>query len=268
MAHGWISRAEAAPLAEQAVDAVERLDPGSASAYHALANVQFHIRRDFAAADENYRRASALESSAYVFFEHGWLLSQTGRYAEAVAALERAVELDPRSPLIQNDLGWWLYGAGQLERASAQARLAMDLDPSFPEAHWLLAAVHAEQGRFDLALPEFERYEAHYGSPVPWFRGYLLALAGRREEALRDLAEVKRRVERGESTPFELAQIYLGLGDRERVLETLEQGEEPGVAFQPYLWPEYQAYQGDPRFETIMRRFGLPVRVQPPPPPR
>ena len=104
----------------------------ASNAYHALANVQFHIRRDFVSAEENYRKALALESSAYVLFEYGWLLSQTGRHAEAVAALEEAVELDPRSPLIRNDLGWSLYGARQFERAIAEARFAIDLDPSTP----------------------------------------------------------------------------------------------------------------------------------------
>ena len=256
--YGWVSRAEAAPLAERAASAVQRLDPGSGHAYHALANVQFHIQRDFAAAEESYRKASALESSAYVLFGYGWLLSQTGRHAEAVAALQEAVDLDPRSPLMHGDLGWWLYGARQFERAIAEARLATDLDPSFPEAYWLLAAAHAQQGRFDLALQEFERYESLYGSPVLWFRGYFRALAGRREEALRDLGELKRHVERRESPRVELAQVYLVLGDRERVLETLEQSPAAGVSFQPYLWPEYEAYHSDPRFLAILGKFGLP----------
>lgn len=90
------------------------------------------------------------------------------------------------------------------------------------------------------------------------FRGYVRALAGRREEALRDLSELKQRVERGESARVELAQIHLGLGDRERVLETLEQSPEAGVSFQPYLWPEYEAYHSDPRFLAILAKFGLP----------
>jgi tetratricopeptide (TPR) repeat protein len=247
-------------MAEQAASAVVRLEPGSANAHHALANMQFHIRRDLVSAEENYRKALALESNAYALFEYGWLLSQTGRYSEAVAALEKAVELDPRSPLIHDDLGWWLYGARQYERAIAEARFAIDLDPTFPEAYWLLSAAHAEQGRFDLALQEFERYESLHGRPVLWFHGYLLGLAGRRADALRDLAELKRRVERGASAPIEPAQIHLGLGDREAVLETLERAPEAGVSFQPYLWPEYETYHSDPRFRAALEKFSLPLR--------
>jgi Tfp pilus assembly protein PilF len=133
--YGWISRAEAAPLADRAANTVARLDPDSGDAHHALASLQFRIERDFASADASYRRALDLTSSAYVLFGYGWLLSQTGRHTEAVAALEKAVDLDPRSPLTHGDLGWWLYGARHFDRAIAQARFAIDLDPSYPEAY-------------------------------------------------------------------------------------------------------------------------------------
>jgi len=94
-------------------------------------------------------------------------LSQPGRHTEAVAALEQAADLDPRSPLMHGDLGWWLYGARQFERAIAEAEFASDLDPSFPEAYWLLAAAHARQRRFDLALREFDRLRVALWAPRP-----------------------------------------------------------------------------------------------------
>ena len=78
-----------------------------------------------------------------------------------------------------------------------EARFALELDPTFPEAHWLLAAVHAQQGQLTRALEEFELYEELYGEPQYWFRGYLKALAGQRDDALRDLAELERRVASG-----------------------------------------------------------------------
>ena len=84
---------------------------------------------------------------------------------------------------MHGDLGWWLYGARQFERAIEEARFAIELDPSFPEAYWLLAAAYAQKGYFERALEDFERYEALYGETQYWFRGYLNALAGRREAA-------------------------------------------------------------------------------------
>ncbi len=253
--YGWISRAEAAPLAERAASSARRLDPDSPEALRALADYEFHMVRDFTAAEQSYRKAMATTSSAYVRFGYGWLLSQSGRHAEAVAALEDAVGLDPRSALVRGDLGWWLFGARDYERAIEEARFAIELDPSVPEPHWLLAASYAQLGRFDEAEAEFARYEELYGESVPWFRGYLNALAGRRTEALRDLAELEQRGAPG----VEQAQILLGLSDRDGVIDALERSDAPGVSFQPYLWPEYEAYFNDPRFRAVLERFGLPL---------
>jgi hypothetical protein len=109
-----------------------------------------------------------------------------------------------------------------------------------------------------LALTEFARYESLYGEPVFWFRG-LNRLAGHYEETRRVLAEVQRRVEESKSPTLELAQIYLGLGERDRVLEILERAQQPGVSFQPYLWLEYEAFHSDTRFQAVLLKFGLPL---------
>jgi serine/threonine protein kinase/tetratricopeptide (TPR) repeat protein len=257
--YSWISRAEAAPLAERAAEAALRLDPGSGDAHHALASVQFHVHRDFPVAEQSYRHALELSSSAHIFFGYGWLLSQMGRHEEAVEALERAVELDPRSPLMHGDLGWWLYGARRFDRAIDEAEIAIDLDPEQPEPYWLLAAAHSQKGQFDIALDAFSRYEELYGEAVPWFRGYLYALAGQRDEAMSALEQLEQRVEGGQSPRIELAQIYLGLGDDERTIEVLEQANEAGVSFQPYLWPEYERLFAEPRFERVLQRLGYPT---------
>ena len=167
---GWVAMAEAAPLAEHALRAVQRIDPGSASAYRALANVQFHIRRNLADAEKSYRKAAELESNVYTLFEFGWLLSQCGRHEEAVAVLEEVVALDPRSPLFRCDLGWWCFGARNYDRAVEEALFALELDPSFAEAHWLLAISYAEQERYEEALTELELYEVLervFGALVP-----------------------------------------------------------------------------------------------------
>ena len=83
-------------------------------------------------------------------------------------------------------------------------------------------------------------------------------IAGQRDEALAAVAEVERRIEQGKSPRIEPAQIYLGLDDRDRVLEILERAPEAGVSFQPYLWPEYEAFHSDPRFQAVLVKFGLP----------
>lgn len=261
--YGWLPRVRAGPLAEAAARSAMRLDPGLGDSHHALARVRFHVERDFAAAEGEFRRALELQYNAYVLFGYGWLLSQMGRHEEAIRTLERAVNLDPRSALMHGDLGWWLYGGGYYERAIEEANVAIQLDADYPEGHWLLAAAYAQQGRHTEALQAFARYEAMYGEPVYWFRGYLLGLAGQREEALAALTELEKLVEQGKAPTVQLAQIHLGRADYEAVLDVLERSSEAGVSFQPYLWPEYRVLFTDARFRALLENFRLPLPSQP-----
>ena len=88
-----------------------------------------------------------------------------------------------------------------------------------------------------------------------WYRGYILALAGRRDEA----REALEKLEESGAPDTERAYIFLGLDDRAGVLEALEQAEGSDIAFQPYLWPRYATYHDDPRFRVVLEKFGLPL---------
>ena len=104
-------------------------------------------------------------------------------------------------------------------------------------------------------MTELELYEGPSGYSLLWYRGSILALAGRRDEALEALA----KLEESGAPDTERAYILLGLDDRAGVLEALEQAEGSDIAFQPYLWPRYATYHDDPRFRAVLERFGLPL---------
>jgi TolB-like protein len=258
--YGWRSRSETRTAAEDAARTALRLDPELGDAHHALASLKFHYDRDFHKAEREYARALELTKDAYVYFGYGWLLSQLGRHEEAVAALQSAVTLDPLSPVMHTDLGWWLYGSQLYRKAIEQARIALEADVNHPEAYWLLAAALAEQKKFDESLKAFDRYETLYGEPVHWFRGYLLALAGQRDDALATAQELQGLISQGKAQPIDLAQIYLALGDHEATLGVLERATEAGVSFQPFLWPQYRDLWADSRFQAVLDRFNLPRR--------
>ncbi len=261
--YDWISKEEVGEAAERAAPAAIRLDPESSEAYHALGSVEFHVRHDFPAAERAFRNAIARNPTAYALQDYGWLLSQSGRYEEAVSTLERAVLLDPRSALMRTDLGWWRFGARDLEGALEEGLKAGGMDPTYGEAHWLLSTVYAHMGRFDQAYIAFDRYQELYGEPIPWFRGYLLGLEGRREEALELARELRARVDRGESSLTELAAVYVATGDHELALAALEEAEKGAISFLPYLLPQWEPLFSSPRFLAVLERFGLP-----PPPDR
>lgn len=75
------------------------------------------------------------ESEAEAPFRLGCALWREGRREEAVAALRRAVALDPRHVGAQCDLGNALVELGRPEEALASCRAALRLRPRAPEQH-------------------------------------------------------------------------------------------------------------------------------------
>ena len=60
----------------------------------------------------------------------GCCAGHEGRHQEAVAASERAVQLEPDNQKFVNDLGWSLLEAGRLEEAEKVLAQAVSMDPS------------------------------------------------------------------------------------------------------------------------------------------
>lgn len=78
-----------------------------------------------------YRAAVAKFPAVAVFHQGlGCCAGHEGIHEEAVAASERASQLDPGSQELVNDLGWSLYEADRLEEAEKVLERAVSLDPS------------------------------------------------------------------------------------------------------------------------------------------
>ncbi len=58
-------------------------------------------------------------------------------------------------------------------------------------------------------------------------------------------------------TPF--MEIYVGLGDREKVFEWMEKSYQEHTNGMAWLavWPGFDSIRGDPRFDMYLRRMGL-----------
>ncbi len=111
----------------------------------------------------------------------GTLLSELGRWDEAVAALRDARRLDPESPAILNNLGNALKGAGEIREAVQSFELAVARAPDFKDArqsriflmHYLPdvapEAMFAAQREFNElhAAPLAAMHKPHANAPDP-----------------------------------------------------------------------------------------------------
>jgi tetratricopeptide (TPR) repeat protein len=110
----------------------------------------------FEEAEPFLRRALTGLDDALTHYNLGALLAATGRFDEAIAEYERAVERDPYDSDVRTNLAAVLVRKGKLAQASRELRRALELDPENVGALTNLGLVYAEQGQFDRAAAEFE----------------------------------------------------------------------------------------------------------------
>src|SRR5262249_12304053 len=101
---GWghLPFREAYPPARAAAARALAIDEQLAEAHVSLAMVQKEYDWDWPAAGRSYERALELNPNQAVAYQwYGEYLAALGRHAEAIAAIRRAIELDPLSLIIQ-----------------------------------------------------------------------------------------------------------------------------------------------------------------------
>ena len=174
--------------------------------------------------------------------------------------MERAVQLDPLSLIINADMAQILYFAGRLDEAIAQGRKTVQMNPGFPEGHRVLFLPLLGRHDNEEALREIETYYRHPdGGPGPSV-GYGYAVLGRRAKALVVLAELEKRTREKFEPPYNLAVIHAALGNVDRAFALLDESVTTNDAESMILPadPRLDSLHGDPRFAALRRRMGLP----------
>ena len=124
-------------------------------------------------------------------------LKAMGRFDEALAEIEKAQELDPLSLAINTGVGHVLYLSGQYDKAIEQYRRAVELDPGFMVTHVWFGRPYLEKGMFTEAIAELETAVRLSGESTVALAmlGHGLASAGRRDEALQILENLKEKIQ-------------------------------------------------------------------------
>jgi hypothetical protein len=89
--------------------------------------------------------------------------------------------------------------------------------------------------------------------------GAAYARAGRRSDAIRILAELKRRNHHGYVAAASFIIVYLGLGENEQAFAWLEEAykERSNMLKFVKVHPLFDPLRGDPRFVDLVHRVGL-----------
>src|SRR5438477_2461021 len=257
---------EVLPKAIEAATKALALDDSLADAHAALGYAQFAYKMDWPAADAELKRAIEINpGSVDAHYDYAQYLATQGRFEESIAESRRAQELDPVSPRVIGLRGYYYLAAGRYDDSVAQFKKTLELDPTDPWLHCMLGWAYARQGAYAQAIGESEKTGA-WVSPVTaenqFFAaglGWIYALAGRRSDALTVLAQLKELDKHAFVDQYNVAMIYVGLGDRDKAFAALDRAyshSTSGVFLKSD--PFWNGVSSDPRYVALLCRMGLP----------
>jgi adenylate cyclase len=190
---------------------------------------------------------------------YGRLCSALERYDEALALIERAQELDPLAHRL--DIATTLIRAGRYTEAVARAQEAVELDVAHDRAHATLGWAYFLSGRVDDGLAELERAAAVSRENTLWLGqlGQAYGMAGRTSEARAILEELDARARVAYVSPYHFAYVYTGLGDADRAMDWLERAvaDRTGPAYGIKGAFLFAPLHVQPRFQALLRRMKL-----------
>jgi TolB-like protein/Tfp pilus assembly protein PilF len=252
---------EALPQAHAAATKALEIDEGLAEAHATLAYERMYSW-DWRTSEREFRRA--LELNPNYATGHFWFaahLAARGRLQDALAHAREAQKLDPVSPIVAAGVAWMHHLARDFDGEAEQARRSLELDPNFMIGFFRLGLGLAHRGRYPEAT-EALRSAVRLSGESPGLvaeLGYVSARAGDATAAREAITALEKASPRRYISPYYLALVHLGLGEKEAAWRWLEKAYEErawGLTFLK-VEPALDPLRDDPRFAGLTRRIGL-----------
>jgi len=236
------------------------VDPDLGEAHCTMGYLQCVQSFDWSGAEREFKRSLELSpSNADAYALYGRLCSALERFDEAIELQRRAHELDPLAHRLDGITT--LLRSGRYHEAIAEAEGAVELDESYDRARATLGWAYFLSGRRADGLRELERAVSLSPANTLWLGqlGEAYAMAGHEAKARDILRDLDKRAKNTYVSPYHFAYVYTGLGDIDRALEWLERavaqrtGPAYGIKGSFLLTPLHR----HPRFEALLRSLRL-----------
>src|SRR5213592_1059904 len=254
---------ETMPKAKESAMKALTLDDTLAEAHTTLAHILINYDWNWSAAEKEFKRSIELKPDYAT--AHQWYaihyLTAMGRLEEAVQEMKKALELEPASLVMNTFMGVTLYYAGRYDEAIDQCRRTIEMDPNFAVAHWHLGLAYEQKLALDLATEEFKKaISLSGGSPLMRVAlGRAYAKSQKKYEANEVLNELNELAKRQYVSAYEIATIYVALGNNEQAFQLLEAAyaEHSFHLVNLNVSPQFKSVRSDLRFQDLVQRVGL-----------
>jgi DNA-binding SARP family transcriptional activator len=251
-------RRDMSARAEVAARRAIALDDSFADAHAVLGYVLSKVNFDEARAVAELEKAVSLDSAATSTYE---LLAPTdeflGRTADAIATARAGVARDPLSPSANAELGHALYFGERYDEALARLAPLASLQPPLRRVPIYMGEIYLVTGRWPNAIAVL-RPVANRSPLVPGLYAYALVRAGARADAKRVLTGMLADEAAGSATSFDIAEVYIALGDYDRAFVWLDRSFDDHSLMPAIMGPLFAQFRADPRFDRVRTRLGVP----------
>jgi TolB-like protein/Tfp pilus assembly protein PilF len=251
------------PKAKNAALKAIALDDSLAEAHNSLAYVKLNYEWDWAGAEAEFKRS--LELNPGYAHAHHWyahLLLSGGRLREALAESDRALDLDPLSPIMNLHLGWHYLYAREYDKAIDQFAKTLELDGNYGLAYWYRGLAFEQKGMYGEAMRDLGKAKGLLAEnlSVHADMGRIRALSGHPEETGKAIEKLKQKSKKNYVNPYQLALIHIGLGDNEQAFELLDKAFRERSDMLVYLKADFRLdpIRNDSRFMHLGRKVGIP----------
>lgn len=244
--------AQAVASAQRAVELAPRL----AVVQLSMADALFTARLDARAAAPWFARAHDLGSEdAAILVPYAFFAAKTGHSAQALAAIDTALRLDPLNPLVPRAKGRMLYYAGQWDAAIAAARQALGMNAQLSGAHGDIGRALVMQGQLAPAAAAF----AQEPRADVRLTGQAIVAGRQGNRAAGTTALAQLQAQFGETIMYQVAQIHAQWGEPGPAIAALQRAYallDSGLSLMA-CDPLLASLRGDPRFAALRAALGL-----------
>jgi TolB-like protein/Tfp pilus assembly protein PilF len=231
---------------------------------HAHLGVLLALKLNWKESEREFLRARELgPNSMDVWMLYSlYYLVHMGRFEEALAAMQKAQELDPLSPPIYYFLSVIYIFLRQYDQAIDQGRNALELNPHFHLGLLALSNAYILKGELDEGIRILETNKP-FLDRIPNFKailGFAYAKAGRTTEAHQILEELHSINQTTYVPAWIFALIYAGLGETDKALDWLDRGVDEGNHMNLFIvrYPIiHKPLHSHPRYKALLRKMNL-----------
>lgn len=252
---------EIVPRAKQSLSRALQLDPNLSDAYSALALIQFLSEHDQVAAERTLQRAMELNpNNADAYLRYGYFLTAEGRFDDALVKLEKALQLNPLSPIIKTDIGLTHLCARRYGTAIDQFEKVIAENPDVSLPRWFLGTSYDANQEPDKAFAAYLRAnELEGGAELSARLDTLQRSSGKQAAYQLWLDESLKLRKQGYYPAINIAFLYAAMKNREQTVAWLEKAfdEHEPTFWQIKYLPNYDFARDDPRFQEMLRKVNL-----------